>query len=329
MYRPTSLAEYTGAAGVKTLAETVAITARTDLMATPHVLLTGLPGTGKTTLARIIANESRLPLAEFIGEAVEYPDILAKIDHIGSPGCIVFLDEIHSANPKLLERLYVLMEDNQVIRDNTPSRCDGKVVVIGATTEKQELAGPLVDRFGVRIEVPPYTEDGIAEILLRAIASDCAKNPPDTNLALLEIYSTIAKRCKNIPRRAISTIGLLSTFLNTHRVKNAEQLSLLLPYFGVYINGLDDVDLRILNLLDKASQPVGLSMMSLCINEDPKYIAKSYEPYLFAKGYARKSVCGRSITEQGRAILREIAEEKKQAEMLAYVSKTMEVPTWE
>lgn len=320
MYRPTLLKDYIGSLSVKTLAETVAMTARTDIMATPHVLLTGLPGTGKTTLARIIANEAKLPLAEFIGDAVEYDDIVAKISILGRYGCIVFLDEIHSVEPKLLERLYPMMEDNVLIQDNRRRKAEGKIIVIGATTEKQQLASPLMDRFGIKIEVPPYTRDSILDIITHAILAQNT-NPPDTNAMLIGLAEDISSRSKNIPRRALSAVSLLSAFLNTHYLLDNAQQHLLLPHFEIYKYGLDAIDMRILGLLNQSTQPIGLSMMSLCINEDPRYISKKYEPFLFANGYARKSVMGRSITDLGRVVFNDVSQEKEIAKLLAYSSK--------
>lgn len=227
LLRPKSLAEYIGQKAVAAKLEVFMHAAKARSQVLDHVLLSGPPGLGKTTLAHIIAQEMGGRLHQAPGPTLEKSaDLLSILSEL-KQGDVLFIDEIHRLHPAIEEALYPAMEDYEVqliVGEGTSAQAITvkleKFTLIGATTQPGKLTGPLRDRFGIPLNLDFYAFDEMCEILERS------KTILGVKLSKNEI-DAVAKRSRGTPRIANRLLARVRDFVEVMRGQNAGDNTLL------------------------------------------------------------------------------------------------------
>lgn len=265
-----------------------------------HVLFTGPPGLGKTTLAHIIANELKAEIVTTSGPVIEKPGNLAGMLTKLKAGQILFIDEIHRL-PKIVEEfLYSAMEEYKLdilIEQGPASRTIPikleKFTLIGATTRQGLLSSPLIDRFGITCHLDYYTTDDLTKIVKRSAR---ILDIQISNDAAIEI----AKRSRATPRIANRLLKRTRDFavVKGSGVVDVKIAKYALESLGVDEYGLDKIDKKILEtiIVKHNGGPVGLSTIAASISEDPGTIEEVYEPFLLIEGFIKRTPKGREAT---------------------------------
>jgi Holliday junction DNA helicase RuvB len=295
--RPQSLGEYIGQKKVRDNLAVFLQAARGRGEPLDHVLLTGPPGLGKTTLAHIVAREMSAGLRVTSGPMISRAGDLAGILTNLQPKDVLFIDEIHRLNPAVEEILYPAMEDFRldVMIGEGPMARTMKIdlpafTLIGATTRPGLLSQPLHARFGIALRLDFYDAASLAMIIDRSaqilgirIARDAAEE--------------IARRSRGTPRIANRLLRRLRDFAevagkNSIDLETARQA---LARLEVDEHGFDEVDRRILStIIEKfGGGPVGIGSIAASIGEDRGTLEDLYEPYLIQAGFLQRTPRGR------------------------------------
>ena len=305
--RPPSFADFTGQAKVKDRLE-ISIQAakqRKDIL--DHILLSGPPGLGKTTLASIMAHEMGTRLKTSSGPSIEKVADLAGILTNLEEGDVLFIDEIHSLNKAIEEYLYPAMEDFQldIVIDQGPNarsiRLDlPKFTLIGATTRSGLLSAPLLSRFTVKERLDHYTAEELTTILLRS--SRVLEVPLEGDAAL-----KIAECSRGTPRIANNLLRRVRDYAQVRHdgVISVEVVGSALEMLEIDANGLNEMDKRILRCIAEhfGGGPVGIKTMALAVGEEPETIEHVHEPFLISKGLMSRTPQGRILTPNASRIL--------------------------
>ena len=298
--RPPSFADFTGQAKVKDRLE-ISIQAakqRKDIL--DHILLSGPPGLGKTTLASIMAHEMGTRLKTSSGPSIEKVADLAGILTNLEEGDVLFIDEIHSLNKAIEEYLYPAMEDFQldIVIDQGPNarsiRLDlPKFTLIGATTRSGLLSAPLLSRFTVKERLDHYTAEELTTILLRS--SRVLEVPLEGDAAL-----KMAECSRGTPRIANNLLRRVRDYAQVRHdgVISVEVVRSALEMLEIDANGLNEMDKRILRCIAEhfGGGPVGIKTMALAVGEEPETIEHVHEPFLISKGLLSRTPQGRILT---------------------------------
>lgn len=295
--RPTSLQEFVGQERVKSQLGLVLEAARRRGRAADHVLLSGPPGLGKTTLACIIAAELQAPLRITSGPALQHAGDVAAVLASLQPSEVLFLDEIHRTARAAEEMLYLAMEDFRV--DVIVGKGPGATAIpleiapftlVGATTRAGLLPSPLRDRFGFTAHLDFYDPPDL-EIILRRSA------------VLLEVplhddgAVEIAGRCRGTPRIANRLLRRVRDFAQVHGngVVDHATARAALELYEVDELGLDRIDRAVLDVLINrfGGGPVGLSTLAVAVGEEPETIETVAEPFLARLGMIIRTPRGR------------------------------------
>jgi Holliday junction DNA helicase RuvB len=299
--RPSIFADFTGQAKVKERLEITVAAARQRNEPIDHVLLSGPPGLGKTTLANILAKAMGANLKSTSGPTIEKAGDLAGLLTNLEEGDVLFIDEIHRLQKTIEEYLYPAMEDFKldIIIDQGPNARSVRLnlprfTLIGATTRSGLLTAPLLTRFPVRERLDYYQADQLQSIIVRA--ARLLNIQIETNGAM-----EIARRSRGTPRIANNLLRRVRDYAQVRGDGNItpamEDQSLAM--LEIDENGLDEMDKRILeSIVTKfGGGPVGVASLAVAVGEEPDTIEEVYEPYLIMEGYLKRTPQGRVATE--------------------------------
>ena len=298
--RPRTLDEYCGQERVRANLKVLIEAAKSRNEPLDHVIFSGPPGLGKTTLAGIVANEMGAKLHTTSGPAIERAGDLAAILTNLEEGDVLFVDEIHRLNHQIEEILYPAMEDFflDIVIGKGPAarsiRIDvPRFTLVGATTRTGLLTGPLRDRFGISYRLDYYSPEELAVIVTRS--ATILGVMVDKQGAL-----EIASRSRGTPRLANRLLKRVRDYACVKASGDItwEVAAEALEFFEIDALGLDWMDVKILRALCETfrGRPVGLTTVASAVAEDPSTLEDVYEPYLLQRGLIVRTPQGRQAT---------------------------------
>jgi len=300
--RPDRFEDYIGQARIRERLELFVEAARGRNDVLDHVLFSGPPGLGKTTLAYILARAMGVNIRVTSGPVIDKPGDLAGLLTNLERGDILFIDEIHRMQRSVEEYLYSAMEDYviDIVIDQGPNARSVRLniqpfTLVGATTRSGLLTAPLRSRFGLMNRLDYYPPDDLCRIVQR---SSRILNVETDDEGAMEI----ARRSRGTPRIANNLLRRARDYAQVRadnrvgRAQAEEALALL----DIDADGLDEMDKRILEtVLHRFSGgPVGLKSLAVSVGEEDGTIEEVYEPYLIQQGFLKRTSQGRVATER-------------------------------
>lgn len=302
--RPLCFDDFPGQDNVKDKLKVFVSAAKKRGEALDHTLLCGPPGLGKTTLARIIAEEMGVEFRSTSAPAIEKKGDLAALLTSLKPYSVLFIDEIHRLSRVLEEYLYTAMEDyfiDIMTGEGLGARSMkfelAPFTLIGATTRAGLLHGPFIDRFGIMERLQFYDRASLEKIVCRT-----------AGILKMEVndygVKEVARRSRGTPRIANRLLKRVRDYAEIHGkgVVDEPIAEFALNQLGVDKHGLDEMDRQILSLIhDKFSGgPVGVETLAAALSEERDTLEEVYEPYLLQEGFIMKTPRGRVVTDLAR-----------------------------
>jgi holliday junction DNA helicase RuvB len=295
--RPSLFSDFTGQPKVKERLEIAVEAAKQRGEALDHILLSGPPGLGKTTIANILAKAMGANVKATSGPTIEKAADLAGLLTNLEEGDVLFIDEIHRLQKTIEEYLYPAMEDFKldIIIDQGPNARSVRLnlprfTLIGATTRSGLLTAPLLTRFGMRERLDYYVGEDLQKIVIRS-----------ARLLNVEIEETgaheIARRSRGTPRIVNNLLRRVRDYAQVrHDGRITKEVAdRALAMLEIDENGLDEMDKRILEavITKFGGGPVGVNSLAVAVGEEPDTIEEVYEPYLIMEGYLNRTSQGR------------------------------------
>lgn len=299
--RPSSFDEFIGQRQCVENLKIAIQAARKRREALDHVLFSGLPGLGKTTLARIISQEMGAPLVVTAGPVLKRPGDLAGTLTKLDDGSVLFIDEVHRMLPDVEEFLYTAMEDF-FITINVDSGPNGRTInlplrrftLVGATTREGLLSEPFRARFGILQKLEWYPVDDLMKVLRRS-ARILGVALDDESARVLAERSRGTPRIANRYLRRVRDLAEVKAKGRITKPVAVEGLRML----GVDDQGLEEMDRRILRtLLANPNTPVGLKNLAVAVGEEEQTIEEVYEPFLIQNHFLVRTSRGRKATDK-------------------------------
>jgi len=300
--RPQRLDEFPGQAPIKDKLAIAIQAAKGRSEPLDHMLLSGPPGLGKTTLARIIANEMGVDFRATSGPVIERQADLSAILTGLEEFDVLFIDEIHRLNSAVEETLYSAMEDFEVdiMLGKGPTARSMKIglkpfTLVGATTKAGLLTAPLLARFGDTCRFEFYRPEQLREIVVRSARILGVNVDPEGALEIAARSRGTARIANRLLRRVRDYAEVKGDGAVTKDLANSA-----LELLGIDPLGLDDMDRAIINtIIEKfAGGPVGLSSLAVAIGEEAQTLEEVHEPYLIQMGFIKRTRQGRVATPQ-------------------------------
>ncbi|MAW07910.1 MAG: Holliday junction branch migration DNA helicase RuvB [Halobacteriovoraceae bacterium] len=300
--RPRDFGEFVGQENIVRNVEIMIESSKVRGVAADHMLLSGPPGLGKTSLAHLIANEVGSNLSVVSGPALEKKGDLAAILTNLKPKDVLFIDEIHRMHISIEEILYSAMEDYRLdlVIGQGPSARTMQIDVapftlIGATTRSGLLSRPLRDRFLASFHYDFYSEEELAKII--------TVNAKKLDISMKKEAASLMSRCsRGTPRISNRVLRRVRDFsiVNNKKLISEVEVNDSLKLMEIDSVGLDRMDRKILKTINEfyGGGPVGIESLCATLNEDRGTLEDVYEPYLLKIGFLKRTPRGREITQQ-------------------------------